>query len=94
MNTDDKVELLTEILDYIDEFQQYSYYELRAYMVEYRPDWEPAFTDRNMRSQISAYLSSACKEEGIKRKPVQESLHILVEANERVRKKQNSQLEE
>ncbi len=75
-------DLFIEIINYADENKQYSYYELEAYAISNRLEWEDAFKDKNIRAALSAYLKSARKETKTKVKPMHESYQILLEAKQ------------
>lgn len=86
--------LLKEVMDYANKNDQYSYYELKAYMVEHKPEWREVFEDKDTRLCLSTYLKSARKAKRIKVKPMFKSVQILHEAQQRTWNKARESQEE
>lgn len=51
--------IIKEILDYCEEKQMFSYYEMMTYACENKPEWVEAMKDRNSRSVVSLCLRDA-----------------------------------
>ena len=73
-------DLFAEITDYADKNNQFSYYELKAYMITDKPEWEAAFNDKQTRAALSEYLKSARKHTKAKTNTMMDSLAILRQA--------------
>jgi hypothetical protein len=69
--------LLSEMMDFCKERQNYSYYELKHYAIKNRPDWVEVLNKKNTRSCIAEYLRSArrkCRKNGIPQPTLMESI--------------------
>lgn len=75
--------LSIEIIKYAKETQNYSYYLLKAYAYDNRPDWLPLFEDKKFRECLSAYCKSARYSKHVKICPTYEAMQICLEAEER-----------
>jgi len=79
--------LSIEILKYAKETRNYSFYELKAYAYDKRPDWLPMFEDKKFRECLSAYCKSARYSKHIKVRSTYEAMKICLDAEERYYKK-------
>ncbi len=80
---EDNRKISFEILQYAKETKNYSFYELKAYAYDNRPDWVPLFEDKKFRECLSAYCKSARYSKHIKVRPVYEAMEICLNAEER-----------
>ena len=82
---------MLEIMKYVDNSKQYSFYELKAYMLKNRPEWEPVFNDKRTRAALATYLKSKRKSNDVKVKAMFESYDILLKTEEELlqKKEQN-----
>lgn len=70
-------ELLKDLIDYVEENKQFSYYELKAYARNEKQEWMPLFNNRKTRLVVSEYLRKTREElrnEGVKLPTLYESI--------------------
>lgn len=81
---DNTSELVKEMIEYCNEKQNYSYYELKDYAIKNRPDWEEVLRKKHPRECIAWYLRDAirkCRKEGIPHPTLIESVEKIVSNN-------------
>lgn len=77
-------ELVKEMIEYCNDKQNYSYYELKDYAIKNRPDWEEVLRKKHPRECIALYLHSAirkCRSEGIHHRTLIESIEHICKTN-------------
>ena len=74
-----------EMVEFCDETQNYSYYELKDYAIKNRPDWVEVLNKKGPRTCIAEYLRSArcvCKKQGIYQPTLIESIEKIYNLSE------------
>ena len=71
------MDLISEMIDYCVEHQNFSYCELLNYADNNRADWAMVLANKKSRTVIRSFLESArfdCKKQGIKQPTLYESI--------------------
>ncbi len=72
--------LLKQILDYVETIQNFSYYELKYYAENNRPDWAAVLKHKPSRTCIAEYLRGRrreCRRNGIPQPTLYESMRKI-----------------
>lgn len=81
------IDLVKEIIDHCEKEQNFSYYELEAYIYDNKLDWLIALKDRKSRSVISTYLKSRnrqLRKAGVKVPKLAESVEKILERRNQI----------
>ena len=77
----DYTSILKEIVDYCDKEQNYSYYDMKAYAYENKPEWIDALRYVKFRLFVADFLKSAQRKSGNKYKnSIRDSIEKCSEA--------------